>query len=292
MSTPAAALPPPPPIPPARTLSDEAVDLATYRIVERVSDRFNKRATFWFTVIGIVSALVVFVGLDAIKASVTRTVEDVVKTDVEKEIAPLTDRERKELVDNEIATAMIKKQNADAQVKLDTVNQALAKMDELSVSTAKLNKDLKTLNERLTAATEQTNRAINGLRTAQQNLAAGRPSIFSWSFALKQGGIIEGANFGDTAGSLSIRVAYRHELTIDMTYLPPLAYTDWIPIDAHSITKWSNTRITLQFSDAFQERYRTEVAKLKLGVDSPGNLPPEVSNYRIQTKTGAFNEVQ
>jgi hypothetical protein len=292
MSTPAPVLPAPPDPPPARTLSDEAVDLATYRVIEKVSDRFNKRATFWITVFGIFAAVVVFVGLDSIKVSVTKSVEDDVKAGVDKELAPLTDRARNEMVDNDISIEKIKKQYDEAQAKLDKVDEGLAKMDKLSANTAKLTSDLKMLNDRLTAATEQTNNAISRLQTAQEKLEAGRPSIFSTTFALNKGGIIEGTNFGDAAGTISIRVAYRQELNVGMTYLPPLSYTDWIPIDAASIKSWSNTRITLQFSTMFQEKYKLEVTKLKLGVDSPANAQPEVYNYRILSKTGAFNEVQ
>jgi hypothetical protein len=231
---------PPQPATPARTLSDEAVDLATYRITDRVSERINKRLTFWLTVAGVVAGLVGFVGLSAFKTSVVHSMTD----NVNKEVQPITDRARTEMVNNDISIAMIKKQNDEAQAKLDKVDEAVAKMDKLSA-------DIKTLNNRLTAATEQTNNAINALRTAQEKLEAGRPSVFSTTFSLDKGGIIEGTNFGEGPGTVSIRVAFRHELTVSMAFFPPLGYTGWIPIDAQSITNWSNTRITLHFSDAF-----------------------------------------
>ena len=296
MSTPAPVPPatPPPSTPLARTLSQEAVDLATYRIAENVSEKFNKRATFWFAVIGLASALGVWLGIDAVKVSVTRDVEDKVTSNIEKDIKPLTDRARSDLVDNEVLVGTIKKQSLDAQAKLETVNQAAAKLDALSANSAKLVKDFNRLNDRLTVATEQTNRAISGLRAAQLDLSAGRPSIVSWDLFKPTNGAtstIQGTNFGNEPGTISIRVAYRHELTADMTYLPPLAYTDWIPVDALSIAKWSNTMINLKFSEAFLNKFRASLAKLKLGEDSP-NTPPEIVNYRIQTKAGKVNEIQ
>jgi hypothetical protein len=77
--------------------------------------------------------------------------------------------------------------------------------------------------------------------------------------------------------------------------LPPLKYTGWIPVDAQSVQAWTNTRITVRFSDAFKQQFRQEVIKLNLGPDVPGNSAPplpEVYNYRIQTKSGAVNEIQ
>ena len=266
------------------------MDLATYRVVEQVSDRFNKKATWWLSIMSVFAGLLAFVGIAALKTSVSKSVEDDVKASIEKELAPLTDRARKEMVDNAISIEKIKKQYDEAQAKLDKVDAALAKVDDVSANTVKFNQELKTLNDRLTAATEKTSQAIAGLRTAQANLAAGRPSIFSFSFDLNKGGIVEGASFGDGPGSISLRVAYRQELNVGMTYLPPLSYTDWMAIDGASIKSWGNTRITLRFSDAFKEKYRTELAKLRLGQDNPANAAPEVFNDRILSKTGAFNE--
>ena len=199
------------------------------------------------------------------------------------------------MVDNDISIAEIKRQSDQAQEKLDTVDAAVAKMDALSASMAKMNKELQSLNERLVKATEQTNQAIATLRSTQQNLIAGRPSIFSYGFDFNKQFFIEGTNFGNEPGTLSIRVAYRHELTVDMTVLPPLKTTDWIPIDPQSVQAWTNTRITVRFSDAFKQRYRQEVIKLNLGPDVPGKNPPpspEVFNYQIQTKSGAVNEIE
>jgi len=251
--------------------------------------------TFWLAGIGVVAGLLTFVGISSIKTSVSKSVQDDVKANLDRELAPLTDRARKEMVDNDISIAEIKKQSDQAQGKLDTVDAAVAKMDALSANTAKINKEIQTLNERLVKATEQTNQAIATLRSTQQNLIAGRPSIFSFDFGLNKRFIIEGTNFGNERGTLSIRVAFRHELTVDMTALPPLKYTGWIPVDAQSVRAWTNTRITVHFSDAFKQLYRQEVIKLNLGPDVTGNNappPPEVYNYRIQTKSGAVNEIQ
>jgi hypothetical protein len=298
MNTPAAtppAQPAPAATPDPRPLSDEVIELARYRVVEAATEHFGKRVTFWLAVIGVVAGLLTFVGISSIKTSVSKSVQDDVKANLDRELAPLTDRARKEMVDNDISIAEIKKQSDQAQAKLDTVDAAVAKMDALSASTAKMNKEIQALNDRLVKATEQTNQAIATLRSTQQNLIAGRPSIFSFDFGLNKQFIIEGTNFGNEPGTLSIRVAYRHELTVDMTVLPPLKYTDWIRIDAQSVQAWTNTRITVRFSDAFKQQYRQEVIKLNLGPDVPGNNsppPPEVYNYRIQTKSGAVNEIQ
>jgi hypothetical protein len=282
--------------PDPRPLSAEVIELARYRVVEAATEHFVKRVTFWLTVFGVIAGLLTFVGISSIKTSVSKSVQDDIKANLDRELAPLTDRARKEMVDNDISIAEIKKQSDQAQAKLDTVDAAVAKMDALSASTAKVNKEIQALNDRLVRATEQTNQAIATLRSTQQNLIAGRPSIFSFDFGLNKQFIIEGTNFGTEPGTLSIRVAYRHELTVDMTALPPpLKYTDWIPVDAQSVQAWTNTRITVRFSDAFKQKYRQEFIKLNLGPDMPGNNappPPEVYDYRIQTKSGAINEIR
>lgn len=298
MNTPAstlAAQPAPAATPDPRPLSDEVIELARYRVVESVTEHFGKRVTFWLAVIGIGAGLLTFVGISSLKTSVSKSVQDDVKANLDRELAPLTDRARKEMVDNDISIAGIKKQSDQAQAKLDTIDAAVAKMDALSANTAKINKEIQALNDRLVKATEQTNQAIATLRSTQKNLIAGRPSIFSFDFGLDKQFIIEGTNFGNEPGTLSMRVAYRHELTVDMTVLPPLRYTDWIAVDAQSVQAWTNTRITVRFSDTFKQKYRQEVIKLNLGPDVPGNSappPPEVYNYRIQTKSGAVNELQ
>ena len=298
MNIPASTLPgqpAPPATPDPRPLSDEVIELARYRVVEAATEHFRKRVTFWLPVIGVIATLLTFVGINSIKTSVSKSVQDDVKANLDRELAQLTDRARKEMVDNDISIAEMKRQSDQAQSKLDTVDAAVAKMDALSASTAKMNKEIQALNDRLVKATEQTNQAIAILRSTQQNLIAGRPSIFSFGFALDKQFFIEGTNFGNAPGMLSIRVAYRHELTVDMTVLPPLKYTDWIPVDTQSVRAWTNTRISVRFSDAFKQKYRQEVIKLNLGPDVPGNNappPPEVYNYRIQTKSGAVNEIQ
>jgi len=298
MSTPSStppAQPAPAATPDPRPLSDEAIELARYRVVEAATEHFRKRVTFWLPAIGVVAGLLTFVGIGSLKTSVSKSVQDDVKANLDRELAPLTDRARKEMVDNDISIVEIKKQSDQAQAKLNALDTAIAKVDALSANTAKINKEIQTLNDRLVKATEQTNQAIATLRSTQQNLIAGRPSIFSFDFELSKQFIIEGTNFGNELGTLSIRVAYRHGLTVDVSVLPPLKYTDWIPVDAQSIQAWTNTRITVRLSDAFKQRYRQEVIKLNLGPEVPGSNsppPPEIYDYLIQSKSGAVNELR
>lgn len=278
----------------SRTLSDEAVDLAAYRISEKVTERLIRRATFWLSVITALLALTAFLGLSTFKSSITRAVEDNVNATIERETKQLSDRVRNDLVDIEVSSLQVKKDSSAAQAQLDSASASLSKIQGISARYNELSEKFDGVNRRLTSASNEALQDIENLRRAQLDAAAGRPSIVSWEFNPRKGttSIIQGTNFGDTFGNISVRVAYRHSLTADTTYLPPLAFTAWISIDRQSISKWSNTMIALKFSEAFIAKYGAAIANLGVGNPDAENAPPEVSNYRIETTSGSFNEIE
>lgn len=275
----------------SRTLSDEAVELASHRVLERTTDTMIRRLTFLLGATSVLLTLAGYFGLSALKSNITRAVEAEVSATIDKETRELSERVRTDLTDVEVSSRAMRRAADEAQSQAASASASLSKIQEMSARYAKLNEEFDGLNKRLTAASNQALQDISNLRRAQLDAAAGRPSIVSWEYNIKKNAtsVIQGANFGEAAGKISIRVAYRQPLTIDMTYLPPLKFTGWIPVDSASIAKWSNTMIVLKFSDEFLARYKAEVDKLQVG--NTEGAKPELANYRIETASGLSNEI-
>jgi len=276
----------------SRTLSDEAVELASYRVEEKVRDTMVRRLTFALSVSSVLLTLAGYFGFSALKSNITRQVENDVSATIDKETKQVSERVRNDLTDVEVSSRAMKKAAADAQNQADLASASVSRIQEMSARYTKLNEEFDSVNKRLTAASNQALQDINNLRRAQLDAAAGRPSVVSWEFNPKKGAtsVIQGANFGESTGKISVRVAYRQPLTIDMTYLPPLNFTGWIAVDGASIAKWSNTMIVLKFSDEFLARYKMEIEKLHVG--NAADAKPEIANYRIDATSGLSNEIR
>jgi len=277
-----------------RTLSQEALDLAEYRVLERVQEKLIGRAKFALALFAAGLTLLGFIGGSALMTSISDSVEKELSAKLDKDAALLNERLRKTLADLNVSAGEIQKVAGDARTKLDSASADIKELSVLSANYSKLNGDVDKLSVKIAKAASTSNEALKDtkdLRSATLNAAAGRPSIlgkaFSWRFESAERNDITGSNFGEHPGKVSLRLVGDLDRDRSTVRKVPEGHSEWLPIDAKSITLWSNTKITFSFSKEF---FSKVAAAEKQFEEAHKGQSYHDFDYRVETASGLSSD--
>lgn len=235
----------------SRTLSDEVLDIAEYKIVERVEAKLLKRAWLLLAIFG---AGIGLVGVPALISHISDAVKGQITTNLEKSSQALDERLRKSLVDQQLAAAEIERAASQAHARLRNSSEEIDQLAKVPLRYAELAgridslqvrvNELVTRTEQQLAAAKVPNesavRSITLLQLAAFDPNSTRPKVLGSNFG-SQGGTVVGVNFGSSKGRL-VQFIYP---TTQGAIVPTKS---WV-ISPSSITVWTDKRI--EYSGTF-----------------------------------------
>jgi len=247
--------------------AEDKLELAGYRISERIEDRFWKSVSLKTGVFVAGLTLFGFVPFPIFFQWVSDKVTNNISAKVDRDTERLRDRVNSDLAEIPIQKASLEKGLKEARSDLDSLREQITNMQNVSSSYESDSRKLQVLQtgyESLQTRVEKLGRGVDSatsiaensrLSTVSLGLAIssfnlGEPAIFSAPhiFGPSFIGTISGANFGKDVGRVYVRVSVLPDVrSILASTTLPVGNNKEIELDREAIAGWGENEIKITY---------------------------------------------